>query len=175
MQYKLINKKNKKETICIKIELDGFDYYVSEDEIKNGDYFLSKDSISLLYVDGEITFPEMLDLPQWKKVIATNNSNINIPKVIDEVYNISIQLGQEVYIGGNYDFENGVRKGYNKAKETYQYTEKDMVEFAEWIANSKLHGHCKQLYEAMIVNRVKTVKELLEIWNNQNIKTIYYE
>jgi hypothetical protein len=35
-------------------------------------------------------------------------------------------MGKEFYIGGNYDFENGVRKGYNKAKETYKYTEEDL-------------------------------------------------
>jgi hypothetical protein len=44
------------------------------------------------------------------------------------------------------------------------YSEEDMIEFAEWIANSKLHGYSKQLYEAMIIYKVKTTKDLLKVW-----------
>ena len=44
----------------------------------------------------------------------------------DDVKKLSLEMGLEYYIGGNYDFENGVRKGYNKAKETYKYTEEDL-------------------------------------------------
>ena len=47
------------------------------------------------------------------------------------------------------------------------YSEEDMIEFTEWIANSKLHGYSKQLYEAMIIYKVKTTKELLRIWFEQ--------
>lgn len=47
------------------------------------------------------------------------------------------------------------------------YSEQDMIEFTEWIANSKLHGYSKQLYEAMIIYKVKTSKELLKIWFEQ--------
>jgi len=47
------------------------------------------------------------------------------------------------------------------------YSEEDMIEFAEWIANSKLHGFSKQLYEAMIRHNVKTTKDLLKIWFEQ--------
>ena len=44
----------------------------------------------------------------------------------DDVKQLSLEMGLEFYVGGNYDFENGVRKGYNKAKETYKYTEEDL-------------------------------------------------
>ena len=47
-----------------------------------------------------------------------------------------------------------------------------MIEFTEWIANSKLHGYSKQLYEAMIIYKVKTTKELLRIWFEQFKKEI---
>jgi hypothetical protein len=47
------------------------------------------------------------------------------------------------------------------------YSEEDMIEFAEWIANSKLHGYSKQLYEAMIIYKVKTTKDLLKVWFEQ--------
>lgn len=47
------------------------------------------------------------------------------------------------------------------------YSEEDMIRFAEWIANSKLHGYSKQLYEAMIIYKVKTTKDLLKVWFEQ--------
>lgn len=54
-----------------------------------------------------------------------------------------------------------------KFSQERSYTEEDMIEFTEWIANSKLHGYSKQLYEAMIIYKVKTTKELLRIWFEQ--------
>lgn len=59
--------------------------------------------------------------------------------------------------------------------ETIQLSEEDMIEFAEWIADSKLHGYSKQLYEAMIRHKVSTTKELLQLWKEQKPKTLYYE
>ena len=38
------------------------------------------------------------------------------------------------------------------------------IKFAEWIADSKKHGYSKQLYEAMIINKVKNTKELFTYW-----------
>ena len=51
------------------------------------------------------------------------------------------------------------------------YSEEDMIEFVEWIANSELHGYSKQLYEAMIIHKAKTTKELLKIWFEQFSKS----
>ena len=48
-----------------------------------------------------------------------------------------------------------------------KYSEEDMIEFVEWIANTKLHGYSKQLYEAMIRYKVETTKELLKLWFEQ--------
>lgn len=42
------------------------------------------------------------------------------------------------------------------------------VNFAKWIADSKLHGENKQLHEAMIRNKVGSVNELFKIFSNQN-------
>ena len=69
----------------------------------------------------------------------------------------------------------GFIEGHNKSQETHPFSEEDMVEFAEWIANSKLHGYSKQLYEAMIRHKVNSTKELIQIWKQQKIKTIYYD
>lgn len=37
--------------------------------------------------------------------------------VVNKVEELSLKMGLELYVGGNYDFENGVRKGYNQALE----------------------------------------------------------
>lgn len=161
MQYKLINKKSKKETICIKIELKGFDYYVSDEKV-TGKLGYNLESNCLEFFCSHPKYDE-----SGNRIVATNDPNIGRPKVIDEVYNISIELGQEVYIGGNYDFENGVRKGYNKAKETYRYTEKDMIKYGKW--------YFKEVYDNSLDYISKTEEELLELWNNQRLVTIYYE
>jgi hypothetical protein len=54
--------------------------------------------------------------------------------------------------------------GHNYKASTKKYSEEDMIGFAEWIADSKLHGYAKQLYEAMIRHKVKTTKELLDVY-----------
>lgn len=49
---------------------------------------------------------------------------------VNKVEELSLKMGLELYVGGNYDFENGVRKGYNQALEDNKekkYTEEDMV------------------------------------------------
>lgn len=50
------------------------------------------------------------------------------------------------------------------------YSGEDMIDFAEWIADSKLHGYTKQLYEAIIRHKVKTTQELLRIWFEKHKK-----
>jgi hypothetical protein len=42
------------------------------------------------------------------------------------------------------------------------------VKFAEWIADTKLHGYSKQLYEAMIIYKVKTTEELFQEFINNH-------
>ena len=53
-------------------------------------------------------------------------------------------------------------KDLQAAVKSAEITGQIACEFAEWIADSKKHGWCKQLYEAMIVNKVKTTKELFQ-------------
>lgn len=48
---------------------------------------------------------------------------------VNKVEELSLKMGLELYVGGNYDFENGVRKGYNQALEDNKdkkYTETDI-------------------------------------------------
>lgn len=102
------------------------------------------------------------------KVIATNNPNIDIPKVIDEVDNIIKNAFYDKKgdfkrstIGAD-DWINGLKLGYNKAKETYQFTEEDMIEFAQYVLDNISYNNDK-------------LEEMLFTWKKQQLKTIYYE
>jgi len=44
-----------------------------------------------------------------------------------------------------------------------------MIDFSKWIADTKKHGYSNQLYEAMVVNKVKNIEELLEIFLKDQI------
>jgi len=94
MKYKLINSKTKEEHLCDKVTIDGFDYYVSEEEIKVGDWYTwdgNKNSAPSLCTDNynETSILESKEFTKFFKVIATNNSNIDITKVVDEILKLS--------------------------------------------------------------------------------------
>lgn len=106
--YKLINSKTKEETICNKVTLeDGFDYYINktikQEDLKNKDFLIWKDEIHQFHSDmgyGWKTYTNMeedgssLCLNYSNVVglyITTNNPNIDISKVIDEVKTLSLE------------------------------------------------------------------------------------
>jgi hypothetical protein len=70
---------------------------------------------------------------------------------------------------GNLIVRKSIEKGikYQQEQDKNKYSEEDMIEFVEWIANTKLHGHSKQLYEAMIRYKVETTKKLFKLWFEQ--------
>lgn len=183
-KYKLINTKTKEEHLCDKVTIDEFDYYVNDEKCIKGDLCYDKEGLpghkNNKYI---VQCLRTDDNSYWnkhcKKIIVTNNPNLDIPKVVDEVWKISKDYVKTLGLLGsdldNITSENLVVWGYNKSQETHPFSEEDMIEFAEWIANSKLHGYSKQLYEAMIRHKVSTTKELLQIWKEQQPKTVYYE
>ena len=126
----------------MKVEIiytDDYALIVSNEEMKKGDFNVPSDFDRTS--DISITSEEDLEVVNdrfngYKKIIA-HRPLIDAPILKDvpllpefgkedDVKKISLEMGKEFYIGGNYDFENGVRKGYNKAKETYKYTEADI-------------------------------------------------
>lgn len=116
---------------------------VSDEKAKENDWGY------IPFQGGEIKLVAKFFADDWKKVIAHRPlKDASIFKGLpllpsfscgqqDDVQKLALEMGLEYYVGGNYDFENGVRKGYNKAKETYQYTEKDletaMLKISEYI------------------------------------------
>lgn len=182
--YKLIKNTTKEETICSLVTIDGFEYYVSDAKIKKNDYFYVKTKnifggniITKSIGNGKNYWEEhiitsVMDEKGYhpshcSKVIATNNPNIDIPKVIDEVDNII----KNTFYDENGDFKrstigaddwiNGLKLSYNKAKETYQYTEEDIFGLKDLLQNTS-----PLMFEVVTRNYIRNLKET---------KTIYYE
>ena len=207
MKYKLINTTTNQETLCDKVTIDGFDYYVSDEEPKrksiciaktNAVYqnnqqslnnklvFLDKEVVNKHEIIGRVEFGEdsvnlPFDISELKIVIATNNPNIDVPKVVDEVEILAKEYvkGEEVV---PFHTRKGFISGYNKSQEDYPFSEEDMVEFQEW---------CDTSEEAAIFwrrNRVdpdmsgshndkikENIKKLLQLWKEQQPKIVWYE
>lgn len=172
-QYKLINSKTKEETICNKVVIDGFDYYASSDKISINDpitdnyrVWFWRDDCSLL---------------GRKKVLATNNPNIDINKIIDNIEALSIKecnpdygrFGEEL----EYVERQFWKKGYNKSQETSPFSDDDIISYRKfWVSQNIEWYDDTELGEVYINKKGKkiTEKELLDIWKEKRIKTIYY-
>ena len=164
MKYKLANNTTNEETLCDKVAIDGFDYYVS-DETPPKTY-------EGYYSVHNIVFHTSKTLLQTgcKKVIATNNPNINIPKVVDEVKVMSESLVETCLekikdITKRFFWKAGFKVGYNKSQATHPFSEEDMIEFAEWRRDFEFTDDFSR-YEK---------EELLQLWKEQQPKTVYYE
>ena len=191
MKYKLINITTKKETICDKVTIDGFDYYINNEEIKENDWLIALDIIeswgfkSIAKADKD-QLDGIKEGYAAAKIIATNNSNIDIPKVVDEVEKLASEFAF-CYPGSQSEEEYdsklmGYYYGYNKSKETHPFSEEDMVEFLEWKDKLQLNNEIGLMDRGFSVCMFKnsdvktlTTKELLQIWKEQRPKTLYYE
>ena len=194
-QYKLINNITKEETICSLITIDGFDYYVNteKEQVVLGKKYYESDNNIPIYSFTKETLPEQYYL---NSVVATNNLNIDIPKVIEniEIYEYAESLSKSLYNEERHKdnsikslFSVACQSGYKKAKETYQYTEKDLEEFYIWKNENRWfnfeNGKWNYSFEHGISisteqyekNYRKTTKELLDMFKEQQIKVLYYE
>lgn len=164
-KYKLIHTKTKEETICEKVVLDGFDYYVSDEMPNNMDYYYAYIEFENKYKIGQRINVSDAGYKHSKKVICTNNPNIDIPKIVDEETIFANQINQKL------DYDNGRWygriEGYVEAKETYKFTEQDMIEFSEW--------YFRGTFNPELHKDFKSTKELLDIWKSQQPITIYYQ
>ena len=174
-QYKLINRTTQQEHICSKIEIDGFDYYVSDEEIINQNYvnkyILDTDGkIVLLTNDHDVSNDD-------KEVIATNNPNIDLFQVIDEVEELAIiAYPKDLHAWGINQFDdfnekdrNVWKEGFNKSQETQSFNKKDIFNVIEWMQTPAY------LIGINDKGTIKTTKELFELWKEQQIKILYYE
>lgn len=161
MKYLLKQNKEDKGVLCDKVTIEGFEYYISNDKPLNGEPYYVDNSLGERIETAE-TKPSGI----IKRVICSNNPNIDIPQVIDEVERLAEDVfgtEMESYRGGNpfdqqKDRKIGFIRGYNKSQERYSFSEDDVVEFAKW-SNRKEH---------------KSKKDLLQLWKSQQPKIVYY-
>ena len=165
MKYKLINKQTNEEHLCDKVTIDGFDYYVSDEIIKDVRPYNGEWQIEKGYILNKLP-TYLTDLSECRLVIATNNLNIDIPQILEEpnetlIHQIAADLGYRMLPD---DLEEGIKAGYKESQETHPFSEDDMVEFGKYAHN-----------DAFSLSNVKTFKELFQLWKEQQTKIIYYE
>jgi len=193
-QYKLINKTTREETICTKVVIDGFYYYCSDDKILNDEPYISletnyatdpKERYVLYYLGVG------LNGKNPKKVIATNNPSIDIGQVIDEIEINAMDILKNkwwhLYTFGypkkpfptTYEYDlNNVKGGLYKSLETHTLSDDEVVEFlnfeSQWLADNKYRNGLFE-YKPYGIGKDVSRKELLQLFKEQQIKTIYYE
>ena len=193
-QYKLINADTKEETICTKIELNGIDYYINDDNILINDYYISFETNYATEPKERFVLYNLCSATNGlnpKKVIATNNSCISKHKLVNE----GEELANSIYRDNPTDLKNvdykyntdihatkkrkAFIKGYGQSQETHPFSEKDIINFAIFCSdNHSLDDSDKNdiKWDPIFKDGKKqTSKELLELWKEQQIKTIYYE
>lgn len=186
MKYRLIDKTTGIETLCDKVTIDGFDYYVSDEKLKVKDkFYFEIDGVSdILEVESEFHLERISEHLENKKVIATTNPNIDIPKVVDEVEMLAHKYFAEERFNWEQENPNGLkapqslikhynktftplfRAGYNKSQETHPFSEEDMIDFAEFYFREEFNATMQDY---------KSSKEILRLWKEQQLKTVYYE
>lgn len=195
MKVKVINKNINQQFDCEEVEIDGYKYYIDYFQpIEVGKWYISNQSPRLCVKIKEGKYPyihlnnkgeEIADFYRWKGVIiCSNNPNIDIPKVVDEVEKfIKKTFYKEDGINfkrstiGADDLINGFKIGYNKSQETYSFSEEDMIEFAEFVAkysdkNKNYKG--EMLYAQSKYDGAERTIDLLQLWKEQQPKIIYY-
>lgn len=180
--YKLINTKTKEEHLCNKITIDGFDYYVSDTRITE----LSANDRYYTIVENPRRIVRYSKHIQSKDavIIATNNPNIDVPKVVDEVdqYTMAKEYAIKTKSPNRESHRQGFVKGYNKSQETHPFSEEDMIDFYEWCDTSEeavIFWRKNRVDPDMSGNHWKKIREnrkkLLQLWKEQRTKIIYYE
>lgn len=168
MKYLVKNRKTGEETLCEKVGVDGFDYYIVNKLPNAKDYFITRNNGL-----GQHNGAGIILFKDDRKVIATTNKSLDLPQVVDEVEELASKAAdsEECFnnvdgdYSGYYDYIEGFQVGYNKAEETYQFTKYDMVEFTDWIFVESFKKGTSDF----------TTSELLDIWQQQRIIKIEVE
>lgn len=186
--FKLINKTTNEETICTKIVVDGFDYYVSDEtSAEQGDTVYNEEEDEIFII---------LDSESLRglnfQVIATNNPNIGLSNVIDEADELFLLNRDDlsyVFNAGNKGsggvIYNRVRKFNNfdefaenleggkqllidnQLQESHPNSDKDTIEFGRFVGDSYLDSSGKYLN--------KSIEDLFSMFKSQQLKVLYYE
>jgi hypothetical protein len=166
MKYLLINQQTGEETLCDKVTVDGFDYYVTNiNPIMGSKYFDDTNAIRKVTIT-DTTYWSIRQ--NYKSITACTNPILDIPQVVDDVQNLAFQ-----YCKSSQSHRRGFIDGYHKSQETHPFSEEDMVEFAVWLNDTD--GIVKQTKHIDFAKSDKEVaKELLQLWKSQQPKKVYY-
>jgi hypothetical protein len=168
MKYKLVNNNTKEETLCDKVTIEGFDYYVSDEKIHFGYVW------NTILEQIETMFKEKTFHDDLKGVIATNNPNTAIPKVVDEVEKFALEYENSFSCGAVGTESTDFIEGYNKSQATHPFSEEDMIEFLNWIRDNTVFDSAPKPYHIKTQTRLSQ-EELLQLWKEQKPKIVYYE
>jgi len=179
MNYRLINRQTKEEYLCEKVVIDRFDYYVSDTYINK----LNPDDKYHTIVENSRRVVQYSKHIQSKDivVICTNNPNIDIPKVVNEVNErgkkYALQYCDEIETGIFINRKQGFIEGYTHSQSTHPNSDEDMIEFGEWLGLNYVrlhkvwvHRYASQIDKDMWIETDK----LLTIWKDQRVQTIYF-
>ena len=164
-KYKLINIETREEHLCDKVTIDGFDYYESTLARINGAYSISSD-LKIVQVNHSL-------VQYWKakeggRLIATNNPNIDIPKVVNEVFKLSFDYfvsRDKIDEQSMYDF----KEGYTKHQKTHPFSDQDLKEALEDFHKMNM------AYLTGKEDDNLDIEQFIKVWKEQRPKTIYYE
>lgn len=180
MRYKLINKQTEETHLCDKVTIDGFNYYVSDETPKLNDTVITASGNIHYIKDNSKDFIEYVS-KLGKKVIATNNSNIDIPQVVDEVENLAKEnrfIWHETSSIQKY-LESCFIEDSNKFQQTHQFSEEDV----KWIFAKTLElapsaeSHTRMISDKQYRNHVldSLYYYVIQLWKEeQKSKIVYY-
>lgn len=164
MKYLLKKDEQDKGVLCDKVTIDGFDYYELNTTVNSGDFVIN--DLQLLQVNqSTCVFYD-------KKVMATSNPNIDLPKVVDE--SISMQLAykhtENLRLTNNERTQRwfGYIEGYNKSQSTHQYSEQNMLDLIQSLKDYTAESN------NILGHDEREPVEFLNIFKDNQPKVIYY-
>lgn len=169
-QYQLMDIETNEVTMCEKYTNNGFDYYLNYDDVKKGDWFLKpvKNYIPKRFKPRSPIDSVGIDT---LKVIATTNTSLQCPQVVDYVDELaneylSIRCHKNL---NTLDEENLVKEGYidgyHKHSETHSLSDEEVVMFAKFVVKNRLD--MEQFF-------MPTYDELLQQFKSTLPTKVYY-
>ena len=204
MKVKVINKNINQQFDCEEVEIDGYKYYIDYFQpIEVGKWYISNQSPRLCVKIKEGKYPyihlnnkgeEIADFYTWKGVIiCSNNPNIDIPKVVDEVEDLDILKSKwydnqeedrsEAFVfqySGIVDdaLEKGIIIGYNKSQETYPFSLDDVKEIIN-LAREQYWDIDNRGFSSNTDGdwsfKYSTEDEIIQKYQETKVLTIFYE
>ena len=171
-KFKLINSK-KEEIICEEVEIDGFKYYQADncgrEALIDGCFYIYKNEMICKY--SKLYNKSAASAGYNKKIIATNNPNLELPQIIDTalisaqnsiLLLSNLQTSRDQHVGITCFFE-----GYKQAKDESPFSKEEMFNFADYYFN--------EIFNTDIKSNFLSTNDIFKMWELTNIKTLYYD